>query len=211
MSLVFKAFGFSCASSWRIPNWHTLQKRLQLLAVSFACGAELLSQPIQQVQSTLALLSQAMVKWPFQCSFTGMPSGSSFSASALLYMVASSSTSTSPLPSSGGFECTMSFSLCGLGGIDEYFSGTGSEGRNASVSCTVLLCLARASERVKASSHSSAGKRWLAPFRPSAIQRTYPTKPLEGRRIRALTMAVTGSKNDGLYMGQKGALHLIYV
>ena len=40
MSLVFKAFGFSCASSWRIPNWHTPQERLQHLAVGFACGAD---------------------------------------------------------------------------------------------------------------------------------------------------------------------------
>ena len=45
----------------------------------------------------------------------------------------------------------------------------------------------------------------------SAIQRTYPTQPMEGRRVRALTNAVTGTKNNGFYMGQKGALHLVYM
>ena len=42
-----------------------------------------------------------------------------------------------------------------LEGLDEWCLGTGSEGRSASVSWTVRMCLARASERVKERSHSA--------------------------------------------------------
>ena len=41
-----------------------------------------------------------------------------------------------------------------LDGLDEWCFGTGSEGRRASVSCTVRMCFASASERVKERSHS---------------------------------------------------------
>lgn len=41
-----------------------------------------------------------------------------------------------------------------LEGLDEWCLGTGSEGRRASVSWTVRMCFARASERVKERSHS---------------------------------------------------------
>ena len=41
-----------------------------------------------------------------------------------------------------------------LDGFDEWCLGTGSDGRRASVSWTVRMCFARASERVKARSHS---------------------------------------------------------
>lgn len=42
-------------------------------------------------------------------------------------------------------------------GFEEWCLGTGSDGRRASVSCTVRMCFARASERVKERSHSA----WL--------------------------------------------------
>jgi hypothetical protein len=58
----------------------------------------------------------------------------------------------------GGFMMTLSLDNLCVACID---LGIGSEGRNASVSWTVRWCLASASERVKARSHSAGVSREL--------------------------------------------------
>lgn len=60
-------------------------------------------------------------------------------------------------PFSGFFSLALRMSRMRcllLEGFEEWCFGTGSEGRRASVSCTVRMCFARASERVKERSHS---------------------------------------------------------
>ena len=78
----------------------------------------------------------------------------STSVDVIIVALSSNSASTSsPLWFSGGLDERMSLRRCIFGGF-KWCLGTGSEGRNASVSCTVRMCLARASERVNERSHS---------------------------------------------------------